>query len=1228
MPLRLLFLQLRQIIVDDYFLDEEIDSHNQSVFIKDLTISGTGEVGKLAGDNPNLTPQAPNNKAEIVITGNVTVEEGVTAVGENAFVGIGTADGTLDVSLPDSITSIGKDAFAGVNIGDENKIVIPDTVTSVGDGSFAVVKDENGTPAAGSQPGISITIPGNAIGKGPCAEEGQGLDDIFLPSDDSSAGTGSNRPAFFEDVTITAGTGDGDKGYTTGILTGKDDEPGANAVDIVIGGNLDLGDGLTEFDGENFANVGIPEDSDGTLNVTIPGEGTSITGSLSSGPKVVDEDGNIITGTGSDTGSISFGSDEESMVPPVDSIGDNAFADRDDITVLVIPANMTHIGAGAFADCDKLTTIIFEGPRDPENPLTIDENAFSGCSNLNTIKYRENGQETSEDAGTAWFPEGTLTELPDGIFAGTGFDNVILTDDINTVSDTAFDSDKNISVSVTVPVKGFMSVDGYPANGEYPLDDTTVDVTFKGTWPDKFTDISATVDGKPVTVPEKYGYEGTWTVNGETITIGEDGITATGVSVSDMFPEGNTSGGNGGEIDWEAKSFKLKLNLPEGWTVKGSTDTSITIDTSLIFGEEVPSDFFDSIKDKLINTEEGHSVDTITIEDIIPGNLLKDETLFDKAEGGILEVTPSITGKEISYSLEITTSNGDKITIDDIDYNTTWGEIDDGGNFYYSATGADEDGKILNPGSLISNDTLITEETVNGGPYYQYAKIDFPADNPAFGIDYPESGYYLVGTEIELPATGEHVGFTVSEPIVNGALDENGKVIGSSSSAITQTITPHEYSVTIDGDDEGTVTFGGNWSAEMLPAAPGVKYSLTKEPTGILQTGTGTISAGMKIPGYADPDTTIAIYTYYHIVFPADQYGLNYPDTGDYLSGYQITLPDTSSLESQGYTVGSATTSGILDESGKVIGPGTVSQEINPPIPYTLIIHSYNNKTEEKSIALGSAWSSVLPTTNGEFYSKGSNLQYVQSGTGNIFDPINTSSPVSAADDPDNDKTIHVYKYFKVDVTTAINPSGGIHLYVQDGYTFKLNGSQLFGSGATYAGLIYNGTNYALGELITVTSTINWSGCTPIEGGTTVSDGSFVVRLNDGNNYQLYILGPYTRSVAESSALNNIPATLPQSGWNFVTIDQIKQIYNISSINTPNYPSYGGEINVRGAIGKWMVDLSTGNGRDFWLKESFGSGSLKYAHYFATSENDLIVDYDTSYDPASKLVLVIRLYNN
>ncbi len=95
----------------------------------------------------------------------------------------------------------------------------------------------------------------------------------------------------------------------------------------------------------------------------------------------------------------------ELVVPVgVTAIGDGAFANRDDITSLVISNKVTSIGASAFENCTGLSSVVFAGGRNVD--LVIGEGAFKGCTGINTLTFA--GAASSRSA-SAQLDAGTIT---------------------------------------------------------------------------------------------------------------------------------------------------------------------------------------------------------------------------------------------------------------------------------------------------------------------------------------------------------------------------------------------------------------------------------------------------------------------------------------------------------------------------------------------------------------------------------------------------------------------------------------------------------------------------------------------------------------------------------------------------------------------------------------------------------------------------------------------------
>ncbi len=87
----------------------------------------------------------------------------------------------------------------------------------------------------------------------------------------------------------------------------------------------------------------------------------------------------------------------------VTSIGDGAFADRNELKTVKLPDSIIAIGAGAFANCSQLTTVNFghsvqfiyesafvfctslESVTLPDSVFSIEQDAFAHCSQLKTV---------------------------------------------------------------------------------------------------------------------------------------------------------------------------------------------------------------------------------------------------------------------------------------------------------------------------------------------------------------------------------------------------------------------------------------------------------------------------------------------------------------------------------------------------------------------------------------------------------------------------------------------------------------------------------------------------------------------------------------------------------------------------------------------------------------------------------------------------------------------------
>lgn len=75
------------------------------------------------------------------------------------------------------------------------------------------------------------------------------------------------------------------------------------------------------------------------------------------------------------------------------AIGENAFADCDDLTTVILPGTITEIHANAFAECDNLRGIYI-----PESVKVIADKAFYGCDGLEAIYLTEKLEQIGHEA--------------------------------------------------------------------------------------------------------------------------------------------------------------------------------------------------------------------------------------------------------------------------------------------------------------------------------------------------------------------------------------------------------------------------------------------------------------------------------------------------------------------------------------------------------------------------------------------------------------------------------------------------------------------------------------------------------------------------------------------------------------------------------------------------------------------------------------------------------------
>lgn len=550
--------------------------------------------------------------------------------------------------------------------------------------------------------------------------------------------------------------------------------------------------------------VGPENGGDGNLHITLPENGNvAITGPFSNGPKVVDENGDIIPGDdnlgglffesegivpSTSTGSIAIGDGafekdettgkspafpnnsvkdpfsnneyespadtipaDEVVISNVTSIGKDAFKGNENVERITIPADCTSIGADAFAGCTNLKEIIFEGPRTA--PLVIEDGAFAGCTNLNTISTLDKDDEsgtytyTKGDDGVLKFPEKTIQNFPENVFTGAGSINkVVLPGDVASVDANSFYS--NISYEVTLPVEGFMHETSYPEGGKYP---ETGSVTFTGTWGEN--GINYTQED-----PEKYGSDDyTWTVNNK---------SSEEASIVDIVA------GKGGKLEWNAKQF------------------TITSDDELLSGKSATLTFGENVSIEAI--KEAFAIDGYDIEVTLPEGIVDGQPLSTIDEALINQI--KIVTKAKSTSINILqpdgTTNSESVTV-----GKPWSEYlkDTPESDVKYAFGSDD---TLPSSGAIDVSGKVTADVLTQKEISRYYPVSVDGGDPI---------YYKAGKKVSEIVSSYENFYVSSEPIT---VLESGAVTPAGKEKKVDGDTKYVYQIfkiTFDADGNGKV---------------------------------------------------------------------------------------------------------------------------------------------------------------------------------------------------------------------------------------------------------------------------------------------------------------------------------------------------------------------------------------------------------------------------------------
>ena len=360
-----------------------------------LTLSGSGEMWNNGYDD------SPFKDYEIKT---VTVEYGITSIGESAFHG---CRGLTELTLPNSVTSIGDCAFYGCS--GLTKLTLPNSVTSIGDGAFRGCSGLTELILPNSVRSIGdfafslcrglteLTLPNGITRIEESAFRGcSGLTELTLPNSVAS---------------IEKGAFDGCSGLTKLTLPNSVTSIGDGAFAYCSGlEKITVESGNSRYDSRDNCNSIIETKTNtliaGCKNSVMPNSVTSI--------------GNGAFGGCS-------GLTELTLPNSVRSIGDCAFYGCSGLTELILANSVTSIGNYAFSDCSGLEKI------------TVDRGnkRYDSCGNCNSII--ETGTNTLIVGCKNSVIPNSVTSIGDCAFYGcTGLTELTLPNSVRSIGDGAF----------------------------------------------------------------------------------------------------------------------------------------------------------------------------------------------------------------------------------------------------------------------------------------------------------------------------------------------------------------------------------------------------------------------------------------------------------------------------------------------------------------------------------------------------------------------------------------------------------------------------------------------------------------------------------------------------------------------------------------------------------------------------------------------------------------------
>ncbi len=336
--------------------------------------------------------------------GDVVIPDGVTVIGEYAFMNYDEGRSVTSITIPDSVTRIETGAFNSCEL---SEITIPASVTNID--QFAL--DYSGTLTA-----ITVSEDNTSYSSidGVLYDKAQ-TTLIRYPNGKSGA---YNIP----DGVTTIGESSFSNCTELTALTLSDSvvQIGDDALNGCTGlTSLSLGAGLSVIGDWVFSGC------DSLTNLTISAENTTyydIDGVLfrrepmeliyfptGMGGSYAVPDGT--TAIADDAFMFNENITSVTLPDSLTSIGNEAFRTCMNLQTVNLPTGLTSIGYYAFAYCDNLTEITI-----PDSVTELKKYAFNGCNRLDTIMLPD-GLTTIEESMFGWCPSLTSVTIPNNVIA-------------------------------------------------------------------------------------------------------------------------------------------------------------------------------------------------------------------------------------------------------------------------------------------------------------------------------------------------------------------------------------------------------------------------------------------------------------------------------------------------------------------------------------------------------------------------------------------------------------------------------------------------------------------------------------------------------------------------------------------------------------------------------------------------------------------------------------------